>query len=145
MSGLEEFRPTGVVVGDDGSDNAREAVAFAVEEAARRGVPLHIVRAYSVLSAPRPKDVPFGYVASEAELGDAVHAELAEQWSGLAIPVELHAVSAPTAEALIAAGESADLVVIGARGTSRLEGLLLGSVAGKVIQLCRCPVTIVKA
>ncbi len=146
MSTIEEFRPTGVVVGDDGSENARAAVLFAVGEAKRRGVPLHIVRSYSLLSAPRPKDAPFGYVPSEPELNEAVQEVLAERWADLeASELQLHAIQAPAAETLIQAGESAAAVVVGARGTGRLEGLLLGSVADKVVGLCKCPVIVVKA
>lgn len=37
-----------------------------------------------------------------------------------------------------------DHIVLGARGLSRLKGVLMGSVSQKVIYLCQCPVTIVK-
>lgn len=37
-----------------------------------------------------------------------------------------------------------DHIVMGARGLSNLQGMLLGSVSQKVIHLCKCPVTIIK-
>ena len=37
-----------------------------------------------------------------------------------------------------------DQIVMGARGLGHIKGILLGSVSQKVIQLSKCPVTIVK-
>lgn len=139
------FRPTGVVVGDDGSANARAAVEFAAAEATRRGAPLHVVTGFSLVSAVAP-DVPFGYVANEEELRDAVLADMRSRWSALEAPsVELHALPGSAAELLISAGETADVVVVGARGIGGFSALLLGSVADKVARHCPCPVTLVKA
>ncbi len=146
MAGEEQFHPAGVVVGDDGSANAAAAVRYAAGDATRRGLTLHIVAAYSLLSAPHPPDLPFGYVPSDAELGEAVEQQLAERWSGLSAPsVELHAVRARAADTLVRAGETAALVVVGARGVGGFDALLLGSVADQVARHCACPVTVVKA
>jgi nucleotide-binding universal stress UspA family protein len=46
--------------------------------------------------------------------------------------------------ALLEAGDSADLLVLGARGTGGFEGLLLGSVSEKVAHLAARPVAIVR-
>jgi nucleotide-binding universal stress UspA family protein len=50
------------------------------------------------------------------------------------------------AEEIITAARDrqADLVVVGSRGHGRLAGLLLGSVAQKVISLAHCPVVVVR-
>ncbi|MFT3872340.1 MAG: universal stress protein [Nocardioides sp.] len=145
MSETAELAPSGVVVGDDGSANARAAVEFAAEEATRRGLPLHVIRCYSMSTAPRPDGLPFGYVPSEAELGESLRAFLEKQWAGLAAPsVEVHVVAAPAAQTLISAGDTATVLVVGACGQGRLEGLLLGSVADKVVRLTSCPVIVVK-
>lgn len=43
-----------------------------------------------------------------------------------------------------AASLDIDQIVMGARGLGHIKGMLLGSVSQKVIQLSKCPVTIVK-
>ncbi len=43
-----------------------------------------------------------------------------------------------------ALGEKADLIVMGSRGRTDLEGLLLGSVTSQVLQIAPCPVTVVR-
>jgi len=50
------------------------------------------------------------------------------------------------AEEIVAAAEKvkADLIVIGTRGLSDLEGLVMGSVSHKVIHLAHCPCVTVK-
>jgi nucleotide-binding universal stress UspA family protein len=51
----------------------------------------------------------------------------------------------PAHEIIAAAGERvADLIVVGSRGHGRLAGLLLGSIAQKVVSLARCPVVVVR-
>jgi nucleotide-binding universal stress UspA family protein len=44
----------------------------------------------------------------------------------------------------VARNRRTDLVVVGSRGHGRLAGLLLGSVAQKVISLAPCPVVVVR-
>jgi nucleotide-binding universal stress UspA family protein len=47
------------------------------------------------------------------------------------------------AEALLKAGEEADLVVVGSRGLGGFSGLLLGSTSSQVIHHATCPVVMV--
>lgn len=42
-----------------------------------------------------------------------------------------------------ASAKQVDLIAVGSRGRGRLAGLLLGSVAQKVVALARCPVVVV--
>ena len=51
----------------------------------------------------------------------------------------------PTAQALVAASETTDLLVVGARGGGGFSGLLLGSVSQKCIGHARCPVVVVRS
>lgn len=44
----------------------------------------------------------------------------------------------------VAANEKVDLILIGSRGKSDLEGLIIGSVTHQVLQLSPCPVLVVR-
>jgi nucleotide-binding universal stress UspA family protein len=60
------------------------------------------------------------------------------------VPVTSEIVDASTAPALIAAGEDALMIVVGARGHGRVTGLLLGSVSQHVSRHAPCPVVVVR-
>ena len=52
----------GIVVGHDGSKCAQEALTWAGRLARRADLDLHVVRAWSMLTAPRPSTWAAGYV-----------------------------------------------------------------------------------
>lgn len=135
-----EDPPAGVVVGDDGSHNAHDAVRFAAEEAQRRGVELHVISAFSIATAPRPEGVPFGQVPSVVEFAAEVERRLVERWADLPVRAHVHAVHGPAVRVMVEAAGTADVVVVGARGKGGVDGLLLGSVADQVLQAAPCPV-----
>lgn len=140
----------GVVVGDDGSEGAAHAVRFALEEARRRGTALHVMRAWSIMSASRPVDVPPGFAASLAEYEAAALAEEKARVEHLLgtdpdVKVEVHCVHSPAAQALIAASETADVTVVGSRGLGGFRSLVLGSVAEQCIRHAAGPVIVVRA
>lgn len=144
-----EFRPGGgVVVGDDGSDCAAVAIRTAAEDAARRGVRLHVLRAWSITNAVRPDDLPRGVVASVHELEQATLAfqrrRVAELIGELAVDVEVHVVHAPAAKALVLASETADLVVVGTRGLGGFKHMLVGSVAEQCVRHAHGSVLVVR-
>ena len=138
----------GVVVGDDGSRCGALAVRAAAEEAVRRGTALHVVRAWGIASAVRPPDVPAGIVPSMLELEAATLAAEEERVAALLedvdVEVDVHAVHATPARALLGAAETADLLVVGTRGVGGFQHLLLGSVAEQCIRHARCPVLVVR-
>lgn len=139
----------GVLVGDDGSPVSRAAVVWAAQDAARRGVILHVLQAWSMTSAPRPASWAPGYVPALPDWAAAVAGELASRCTDLlagiaGVDVEVHAVHAPAAQGLIEASQGADLVVVGTRGRDGLAGLVLGSVAEQVVRHAHCPVTVVR-
>jgi nucleotide-binding universal stress UspA family protein len=140
----DSARPV-VLVGIDFSPPSREILRKAADLARTERGEFHVVyvsehspsESTAILSADRPLER-----ASEA---DGNHAELDRLASEVAagIPrVVLHTrVGRADVEiAQLALDIGADLLVVGAGGTSRLERILLGSVAGSLVRNAPCPV-----
>ncbi|MGR6918966.1 universal stress protein [[Actinomadura] parvosata] len=135
-----------VVVGDDGSPCAGVALAYAAEQARARGVPLQVTYAWQMPVTPSH---PVAYSAmldrsSERELRAA--AERLAAWRETYPDVEIlgEQVIGHPAEALIKAGQQADLAVVGTRGLGGFASALLGSVSRTVLHQATCPVAIVR-
>jgi nucleotide-binding universal stress UspA family protein len=147
---LEHFVPVGgVVVGDDGTATSRAAVRWAAADAVRRGGALHVVRAWSLTTAPRPRTWAVGYVPPFTDFEDAVREELARTRRPLVadlagLDVHWHAVHGRPEAVLATASTGAELLVVGSRGRGELRELLLGSVAAAVLHSASCPVVVVR-
>lgn len=136
----------GVVVGDDDSPQASTAVRWAAQDAERRGCALHVVRSWTISTAPRPSSRVRGYAPSLAEYEEAVRTRMEERWGSLRdhVPaLHLCPVHQQPAKALVEASESADVVVVGASGQGRVARIVVGSVAKDVVRHARCPVVVV--
>lgn len=137
----------GVVVGDDCSRNASVAVEYAVDEAIRRSCDLHVVRSWNLTSAPRPSAWRMGYMPSLPEWEAAVLEDLERTWGYLRerLPssLDLRPVHRSPKEVLVDASNSADVLVIGARGRGRVKDWVLGSVADTVLKHALCPVVVI--
>jgi nucleotide-binding universal stress UspA family protein len=139
----------GIVVGIDGSESSVHALHCAAGEATCHGSVLHVLRAWSVRTVPRPPHCPPGAVPTLSEYEQEAQRRT-EQFVGEALgdeptcPVEVHVVHAPPAQALVQASERADLLVIGHRGRGGFAGLLLGSVAEQCVRQAHCPVLVVR-
>lgn len=146
---IRDINPDGgVAVGDDGSRRAATAVAYAVEEARRRNTALHVIRAWSITSADRPEDVPLGITPTILEMQASTLAvqkdRVARMVDGDDMEVHVHVVRGPSAQALIKASETADVLVVGTRGRGGFKSLVLGSVADQCIRHAICPVIVVR-
>ncbi len=139
----------GILVGHDGSKCAQEALGWAARLAARADMDLHVLRAWSMMTAPQPKTWSPGYVPPLEEYEKAVLDELSAHVAAAkldpAVRVTPHAVHTSAAQAMIKAAEGADLLVVGARGRGGFAGLLLGSTSDQVVHHAPCPVTVIRA
>ena len=139
----------GVVVGHDGSKCAHEALRWAGRLARRADVELHVVRAWSMTSAPQPRTWAPGYVPPMSDWEQAVHDELTAHVAaaGLdpAVRVTCHVVHRTPVQGLLTAAEGASLLVVGARGRGGFSGLLLGAVSDQLVHHASCPVTVVRS
>jgi len=136
-----------IVVGIDGSDAAKAALRWAVEDARARGAEVVALHAYEVpVPAPEatlapPVDLPA--LAAETHEGALRFVtEIVDAVVGKAVTVNVApiAVEDEPARALLDAARDADLLVVGHRG-HRLSGLL-GSVSLECAQHSACPVLI---
>ncbi|MFC4331077.1 universal stress protein [Streptomyces andamanensis] len=135
-----------LVVGVDGSGPSLAAVDWAVDEAARHGLPLRLVHAslwerYEGAVPSGSTERPSEQVLAEYVVGSA--AERA-RLRGPGVKVSGDILPEDAATALLEAGDDAAAVVIGSRGRGELKGLLLGSVGLAVAGRARCPVIVVR-
>src|SRR6478609_4396248 len=135
-----------VVVGVDGSASAYRAVEWAAAEAARRGVGLRLVRAFSWTTA----DQPTGWAVEYRDQLLEVSRRQVERAARIAADTRPDVEADPQVEigapieVLGAEARGAQLVVLGDRGLSELGGLVLGSVAVSLAARAACPVVVVR-
>jgi nucleotide-binding universal stress UspA family protein len=137
-----------VVVGVDGSESALRAVRWGAAEAARRQAPLRLVTASGRMGPGIPaqlglkgsyRDILLGHAR-----GELVDASEVAQGEGFAIEVQTELVVGSPIQVLTAEADHAQLVMIGDRGLTQLEGLLVGSVAIGLSAHASCPVVVVR-
>ena len=146
-----EKRAELVVVGIDGSDDARATLRFAMEDAARRGAAVRVVRVFQPpeYEAPDGVIVPLPLERITVDLGKAarqmVDDVLAERGGALAgVPVEVEAPIGRPAKVLIERAHDGDLLVLGHRGRGGLASAVFGSVGLHCVLHATGPVTIVR-
>lgn len=136
-----------IVVGVDGSDNARRALDMALTIASK--FEAAVTLAYAVPPVPvvgEPTLVNLVEIQrQQEEYGKQLLAELEVAKKAGAVPVTTQLLLGPAAESLtdLAEREQADLVVIGSRGRNAVARVLLGSVSTRLIHVCKRPVLIV--
>ncbi len=137
----------GILVGHDGSRASSEAVVWAARHAARLGIPLHVLRAWSLTNAPRPPTMERGYVPPEADFEQAVLDQLARDVAAMHLPddctVVLHTAHGQSSAKLLEAAVGAEILVVGRRGAGGFRGLLTGSTAEQVVRHASGPVVVV--
>jgi nucleotide-binding universal stress UspA family protein len=138
-----------IVVGTDGSDTAKLAVAEAVRFAKALGAPVHVVSAFEPLRGARVHGAPEGAAKVWAPLPDdeveSILSEAAASVRHADVEVTTHAVHDDPADALIGVANEvgATMIVVGSKGMHGARRLALGNVPNKVSHRARCNVLIV--
>lgn len=132
-----------VVVGIDGSEASESATALAFDEAARRGVELVAVHAWSDFTAFELPGIDVEVLRQEAEVA------LAERLAGWQerypdVSVRRVVVLDRPAQQLLKQSESAQLTVVGSHGRGGFAGMMLGSVSATVAESARMPVIVAR-
>ncbi len=129
---------SGIVVGVDGSEGSREALKWAVAEAARRATTITAVSAWepsrsagSVRRLPPDDDESIARAALAAETTALASADL---------PIASELVKGKPTKVLTGASADAELLVVG----SSAHGRRLGSVALHCVREAKCSVVVVR-
>jgi nucleotide-binding universal stress UspA family protein len=131
-----------ILLAVDESEHARKVVSAAAELARAGGGTVHVLHVHEVVLASATVDDDSPEAASR--LVDEVVEELRQ--AGVAAEGSVRSTTAGPARAILEHARDLDatLIVLGSRGLGALGGLLLGSVAHKIIQLSSCPVLVVR-
>lgn len=132
-----------IVVGLDGSEHAKHAISFAVELARRDDAKIVIAHIEEDIVGKGGGPI----VANEDELKaeiDRQAEELSSQGVDTRVKTTTVFLGGPAPAIMEIADEvDADLIVVGTRGHSALAGLLLGSVAQRLLHLAHQPILVV--
>jgi nucleotide-binding universal stress UspA family protein len=136
-----------IVVGYDGTDAAKAALAEAVRLAKGLSLPVRLcfgfeAPAFLAGEAGRQRDVIEGIGTKALEEGLATATSL-----DASVSVTAETVSARPAEAIIAMAERDDarMIVVGHHEGGTVRGAIMGSVTFKVLHGAPCPVLVVAA
>ncbi|MES5819834.1 universal stress protein [Streptomyces sp. RG80] len=134
-----------VVVGLDGSHESLAAADWAAREALRRGLPLRLVHAWEGGASPEVTDLP--ELEAPRHWAKRILRGAMDQINERYPQVYMSAdqISRPAAEALVAAGDEAELLVLGSRAFSGFGGFMAGSVALATVAHVARPVVLVRA
>ncbi|HEX7162745.1 MAG TPA: universal stress protein [Trebonia sp.] len=137
----------GIIVGVDNSTYSRQALEWAVNEAAVRHAPLTVLTVHQALAShwggPPVAGQDLAKQAREAaqDETDIVLGKFGEEERPPSVTVR--AVAGAPAEVLLDAAADADMIVIGARGAGGFKRLLMGSVCTRVTHHAHCPVVVI--
>ena len=133
--------PRRVVVGVDGSDNANNAVNWAIQNAKQGDTLVLLTGWHPVIPPP---EMAVAYVDDDSGMRKILEDRVAEAKKaaeGTGVNIESKFAHVDPRNALL--DEKCDMVVVGARGHSGLAGLLLGSTADYVARHSHVPVVII--
>lgn len=139
-----------VVVGVDGSGDARTAAEWAVREAVAHGGRLVVLHAWSLPVLAGSPDMfvtikldDLRAAAEKLLAGEERHIRSLAADLGADLDIETRLEYGSPITALLDAAGEATIVVVGSRGSGRVVGLLLGSVSQSVVTRAACPVLVV--
>lgn len=133
-----------IVVGYDGTDGARAALAEAARLARALGDRIVLVFSFE---APRIGGEAADLDAAIATRAHAVLEEACATLAGSGVEVEQRCLAMDPAQGLIATGDELDarMIVVGSYGEHLLKGALLGSTPYRLVHLADRPVLVVRA
>ncbi len=135
-----------ILVPLDGSEQSIWALGKAVQIAKKVGSEITLIHVYSVSPlAITPMQV-YKYVQVMRRYGNSVLEDGKKKAEAEGVQAQTLLVDGHAVEEIIKAAKEGNfsLIVIGARGMSKIKELLMGSVSDGVTKLAPCPVLVVK-
>jgi len=135
--------PSSIVVGYDGSEGARAALARAVDLAKLDGSRLIIVFGFEIPAAWGGETGD--YRRAVRELGEERTRDAVERVRDAGVEFEVELVPERPAEGLVHVAErlGASMIVVGTHGEHPITGAILGSVPHKLLHISPVPVLVV--
>jgi nucleotide-binding universal stress UspA family protein len=138
-----------IVVPVDGSDIAKKAAKKAIFLAKSTGIKAVAMYVVNIPNLPAlyecPDEIPYIQVHQLLkDKGNSYLEEIEKLGKKMGVNVSKKIVDGHPAEEIIKEVKKNNLVVIGSKGTTALDRLLMGSVAENVVHHAPCPVMVVK-
>jgi nucleotide-binding universal stress UspA family protein len=135
-----------IVVGVDGSDASKDALAWAARQANLTGARVEAVTTWFIPPVAYEGAVPlpttFDLAPAASSMLDEVVGKVLVDHPGL--EVSRVVIEGPPARRLLEAAAGAELLVVGSRGHGAFAGMLLGSVSEHCVSHAPCPVVVVR-
>lgn len=140
---------TSWLIAIDGSAPSLKVIDYVLTEAASRLVKpqLFLVNVQAPLSSDITRFIDEKVVTDfHREAGDAALAQARQKLDAAGLAYSAHIMLGDAAPTLVefATAKGCSLIIMGARGLGSVAGLLMGSVATKVVKLSTVPVLLVK-
>jgi nucleotide-binding universal stress UspA family protein len=135
-----------ILLAFDGSDHARKAAKIAGELASRMNADLWVVVAYDPIPNYLGKPNMQAAIDTRLDKAQEIMEDAIHEIGAFAGNLTREILEGPAAEAIFNVAETRgiELIVMGTRGHSRIEGLLIGSHSQKVVSHAHCPVLLVR-
>ncbi len=135
-----------ILIAVDGSEHSKRAVEYAIELLKMLQadiILIHCHRNYPTLLGEPYLQKAINKINQEAETLVKPFRELFRK-ANIAITERIMEGRAGEVIVAVADTEKADLIIMGSRGLSDLEGLIVGSVTHRVLHAASCPVLVVR-
>ena len=131
----------------DGSTHSREALSYAIGMAEALHAELYILHAYAPITSSSPLDDADEFLDLEQAGAMRIMSPAIINAQRTGVVVHPAIVEGPAAAAIVrvAAEQGCDLIIMGRRGLSPMEQVLLGSVSDNVLHLTDVPILITHA
>jgi nucleotide-binding universal stress UspA family protein len=135
-----------IVIANDGSQGATQALSFAIRLAKAHGSDLHMISVEELPQFPASVDEVIEEKADANQFFAAVLAQAKSQAEAQGTKLSTHIITGHAVRTIVefVERERADLLVVGYMGHSALYNRLIGSTTDRLVELAPCAVLVIK-